>query len=342
MTDTTQGPARGPHAPQTPGRTPGPAPLRRLLGRVFGTRPRTVAGRGLALLAAVAVLWWGVVGLMMHRIDADPGFVPPRPVEGGSHAVNMAAALVEREVDTYRWSVNDPWFFPTAFLDNMPNFQQGMMRAISRFSIEMMDKVGRTRGSAAIDQDLERAAGLLQFPGDVWLFDLEKSWVPVVPADVQYRAAVRALNAYNARVAGGTAVFEQRADTLALTLSRLGADLNARAAILDRHLQERRRTIDFRADDIFYFNKGMTYAYYMLLRELGRDFEAVLGTGGLTSVWDEALTSLRKASQLQPMVVLNAPGEDSIFANHLFMQGFYLKRAIMQLDEVVRVLTVRS
>jgi hypothetical protein len=338
MTDTTQVPEQAPHALPIPR----PGLLRRTLRRVFGGHPLTVARRSLAMLAVFAVLWWGVLGNLMHRIDASPDFMPPRPVEGGSHAVNMAAALVEREVDTYRWSVNDPWFFPTAFLDNMPNFQQGMMRAISRFSIEMMDKVGRTRGTGAIDGDLERAVGLLQFPGDVWFLDLEKSWVPVVPAEVQYRAAVRALNAYNARVATGSAVFERRPDTLALTLSRLGADLNSRAALLDRHVQESRRTIDFGSDDVFYFNKGMLHAYYRLLSELGRDFEAVTSSPGLASVWNEAMESLRKASQLEPLVVLNAPGDDSIFANHLFLQGFYMKRAIMQLDEVVRTIAVRS
>jgi hypothetical protein len=338
MTDTAHQPEPGLH----PLPIPLPGPMRRILRRVFGARLGTIIRRGIATLAALALLWWGALGALMHRIDADLEFVPPRAVEGGSHAIAMAAGLVEREVDTHRWSVNDPWIFPTALLDNMPNFQQGMMRAISRFSIEMMDKVGRTRGTAQIDGDLERAVGLLQFPGDVWILDLEKSWMPVVPADVQYRAAVRALDAYNARVAAGGAIFERRADVLALTLSRLGADLNARAALLDRHVQENRRTFDRASDDLFYFNKGMLYAYSMLLSELGRDFSDVLSAGGGASVWNEAMESLRKASQLQPLMVLNAPGDDSIFANHLFLQGFYMKRAIMQLDEVVRVLTVRG
>jgi hypothetical protein len=313
------------------------------LRRILGRRPATVFRRLVAGLAIFGVIYYGLIGaVLMHRIDADPEFMPPRPVEGGSRAVAMAAALVEREVETHRWSVNDPRFFPTAFLDNMPNFQKGMMRAISRFSIEMMDKVGRTRGTAELDSDLERAVGLLQFPGDVWIFDFEKSLLPVVPADAQYRAGRRALEAYNQRLAAGGAVFEVRADVLALTLNRLAADMNARAGLLDRHVQRSRRTIDFMADDIFYFNKGMLYAYYLLLRELGQDFDYVISQSGVYSVWNQAMDSLRRASQLQPLIVLNAPGDDSIFANHLFLQGFYMKRAIMQIDEVVRVLTVRG
>lgn len=322
---------------------PAPGRLRRFLRRVFGTRPATVARRALVGLATFLVLYFGVLGgLVMHRVDADVDFVPPRPLPGGSYAVGMAAALVEREVTTHRWTANDPWFFPTGLLDNMPNFQLGMMRAIGRFSIELMDTIGRTRGTAEIDGDLERATGFLQFPGDVWLIDLGKSWLPIVPAEIQFRAGVRALESYNARVAQGGAMFARRADALALALARLGADLNARAALLDRHVQTSRRTIDFVSDDIFYFNKGMLYAYYMLLRELGRDFEQPIAAAGAGLVWAQALESLRKASQLQPLVVMNAPGEDSIFANHLFMQGFYMKRATVQLDEVVRTLAVRG
>ena len=335
MTDAVHPPATlGPHT--AAGRA------RRLLGRVFGTRPRTILGRGAAGLTVAGVLYFGVLGLAMHRIDNDPSFMPPAPIEGGSHAVNMAAALVTREVDTHRWSVNDPWFFPTGFLDNMPNFQQGMMRAVSRFSIELMDNIGRIRGSGELDRDLERAVGLLQFPGDVWILDLQKSLIPVVPAEVQYRAAVRALNAYNTRLAAGGAVFEQRADVLAAALTRLAADLNSRAALVDRHVSQSGRIIDFVSDDIFYFNKGMLYGYHMLLRELGRDFAPLITAAGATSIWAQAMDSLHRASQLQPAIVLNAAGDDSIFANHLFLQGFYMKRAIMQLDDAARVLAVRG
>jgi len=39
----------------------------------------------------------------------------------------------------------------------MPNFQTGMMYAISRFAVEMGDQLGRTRRSSAIDPDLAEA-----------------------------------------------------------------------------------------------------------------------------------------------------------------------------------------
>ncbi len=324
--------------PVTDRRPPPPSVAARLLGAGLWQR----LGRGLALLAAVFALYYGGLGWLLHRIDADPAFAPAQPIEGGSRAVDMAAALIEREVEIHRWTVNDPWIYPTAFLDNMPNFQQGIMRAISRFGIELLDRLGRTQGSAAADADLERAVGLLQFPGDVWYLDFEKAWLPVLPSESQYSAGLRALRAYNARLAEGGATFQPRADVLAVTLARISADLGSRTALVDRHVQQGRFLVDSQADDIFYLNKGMLYANYLILRELGRDFESVIATHGLQAVWRQAIDSLRYASQLQPAIVLNAPGDDSIFANHLFLQGFYIKRAILQLDEVGRVLSVRG
>ncbi len=320
--------------PQVPAKRPEVS----LPGLVFGTKPRVILKRSVWMLAGLFVLYFGVIGNLMHRIDADLDFTPPNPVEGGSYAVNMAEALITREVVTHRWTANDPIFFPTGFHDNMPNFQRGMMRAISRFTLELENQIGRLRGSSAIDGDLERASGLLQFPPDVWIFDLDQSFLPVQPAETQYEAAARALRAYNARVAQGVAIFETRADALALTIERMASELGSRAAIVDDHVSADRFIFDMLADDIFYVNKGMAYASYLLLRELGRDFETVIAAQGLTRVWSQALESLREASQQQPLIVLNSSGASSFLANHLHLQGFYLKRAILQLDEISRVI----
>lgn len=320
--------------PQVPARKPQIS----LPGLVFGTRPRVIMKRSALYLAMALVLYFGVIGNLMHRVDARLDFVPANPVDGGSHVVNMAEALILREVVTHRWTANDPAFFPTAFHDNMPNFQRGMMRAISRFTMEMENQIGRLRGSSAIDTDLERATGLLQFPTDTWVFDLDQSFLPIQPADTQFEAAARALRAYNTRIAQDLAVFETRADALAMTVERMAGELGSRAAIVDEHVSRDGSIIDFVSDDIFYFNKGMAYATYLLLRELGRDFDAVIRAQGLTRVWQQALDSLQQASQQQPLIVLNSAGASSFLANHLHLQGFYLKRAILQLDEVARVI----
>jgi hypothetical protein len=305
-----------------------------------GRRPLVWILRGAATLAVLAVAYYGVLGSLAHRIDNDVTFAPADG-PGGSAAVSMASALVQREVVDHGWMPNDPWFAPNAFLDNTPNFQQGILRAVARFSFEMLDQIARTRGSSSADPDLERATGLLQFPGDVWILDFDKSWLPTIPSEDQYRAGLRALQAYNTRLANGQAVFERRADVLAATLSRISADLGSQSASLENKVGQAGGWIfSTRADDIFYQNKGMLYGYYMMLSSLGEDFAQRIEERGVTALWDQALASLRTASQLQPLIVVNAAGADSIFANHLVLQGFYMKRSILQLEEVASALAV--
>lgn len=285
------------------------------------------------------LLKWTVLAPVLHEVDASLDFAPVVPA-GGSAAVAMAAGLIDREVVHHGWTPNDPIFYPTAPLDNMPNFQIGMMRATSWFTIELLDQIGRVRGSGANDVDLERAAGLLQFPPDVWFIEPGVSWLPTATSEEQYRTAVQLLESYNARIASGQAVFELRADALAATLRQMSVDLASQAAQIDRVTSGERRLFDTTADDLFYQNKGMLYAYYMILGSLGSDFEGLINERTLRLGWTQALEDLRAGSQLEPRIVLNANSDRSIFANHLMLQGFYMKRAILQLEEIVNVLAV--
>lgn len=293
------------------------------------------------LVVGAVTLWFGLGGLLMHRLDDDTDFRPPTPPAGASHVIAMSVALIEREVLQHEWSANDPWFMPDGLLDNGPNFQRGIIAAIGRFSFEMVDQLGRTRGSSLADPDLERAAGFLQFPPDVWHFDLSKSWLPAAPSEAQYLAGARAHASYNTRLAQGQAVFDRRADSLAETVARIAADLGSQSAMIDAHLsRESGWILNRNADDIYYQTKGRLYAYYLLLRELGRDFERVIVERNLVTIWSQALDSLREAASLRPFVVLDGAPEGSIFANHLAMQGFQLLRALVKLNEVVKVAAV--
>ncbi len=129
--------------------------------------PLPAARYGLKALGVVAVLlllYYPLGMIWVHRIDADPGFSPPANAlaSGKSQAVAMAQALVDREVNHHRWTANDPFFLPAAALDNMPNFQQGVVAAVSRFAIELTDQIARTRGSSEVDPDLDKALGFFQ------------------------------------------------------------------------------------------------------------------------------------------------------------------------------------
>jgi hypothetical protein len=251
----------------------------------------------------------------------------------------VAADLIDREINTHRWVANDPFFMPGSLLDNMPSFQQGIIAALSRFTVELADQIARTRGSSQIDRDLDSASGLLKYPGTVWIFDFAVSFAPTASSESQYRRAMRALRDYNQRLSQGQATFEIRADNLQATLERIAADVGSSSAAIDRHLAERSGFgLDFSADDVFYINKGRLYAYYLLLRAMTIDFGKVISERDLSGPWTQMLDSFRAAATLQPWVVVNGDPAGQLLPSHLAAQGFFLLRARTQLKEVTNIL----
>jgi hypothetical protein len=294
---------------------------------------------GLALLGLLVVYYGGGM-VWLHEIDDDPDFaLASSAPEGGSQTVALAADLIDREINTHRWVANDPFFMPGSLLDNMPSFQQGIIAALSRFTVELADQIARTRGSSQIDRDLDTASGLLKYPGTVWIFDLAVSFAPTASSESQYRRAMRAMRDYNQRLSQGQATFEIRADNLQATLERIAADVGSSSAAIDRHLAERSGFgLDFSADDVFYINKGRLYAYYLLLRAMTIDFGKVISERDLSGPWTQMLDSFRAAATLQPWVVVNGDPAGQLLPSHLAAQGFFLLRARTQLKEVTNIL----
>ena len=313
----------------------GGTPPPRLAGR--GESARRWSFRGGIVLLVALLLYYPVGMVWVHHIDDDVKLaVDVKPNE--SRSVAVAATLIARETNRKRWTANDPFFLPAAALDNMPNFQQGIIYALSRFAIEMSDQIGRVRGSSQVDKDLDTAAGLLKYPGDVWFFNFSTSIMPTAASEQQYRKAGRALKAYNERLAQGEATFERRADNLQTTLERIAADLGSASAVIDSQIEDGAWFIDFDADDIFYQTKGRLYAYYELLAAFRQDFDQVIQERELGKAWDQMLESMRHAAVLDPFVIVNGDPEGQLLPSHLAAQGFYLLRARTQLKEIANIL----
>jgi hypothetical protein len=322
-------PAEEAPAPEAPP-PPAPEPRRRRFRPV-----RILIG---AIVLAL-LLYYPVGMIWISKVDDNPAFDPGPVDDGASYAVATAAGLIDREVDQNGWPANDPFFYPGAALDNMPNFQIGIIQALSRFAVDMTDQIGRTRGSSQADPDLDKAAGLLKYSPTVWIFDPSTSWAPTASSESQYRAARRALLAYNDKLAAHQAVFERRADNLLSTLDRFAADLGSASAILDQQIRDHSGDfVDFHADDVFYNAKGKLYAYALLFRALGKDFSKVINDKDLKSAWDQTAASLIEGATLKPLVVINGRPDGLFMPNHLAVEGFYLLRARTQLREITNIL----
>ncbi|MFT6556906.1 DUF2333 family protein [Sneathiella sp.] len=313
-------------------------------GEAQGTRKIKLLSRWRPILLLLLLIVFGYyVGGMIwiHKINDDLTFLPAErnTVKGGSAAVEVAAGLIDREINQNRWTSNDPFFMPGALLDNMPNYQQGIMSALARFSFELTDQIGRTRGSSQTDEDLQTAAGLLQYSGTVWSWDPTVSLLPTASSEKQYNKARKALISYNQRLADGRAVFEKRGDNLQATLNRIASDIGSSTAVIDKHIAEHAGAyVDFEADDLFYGFKGQAYAYYTVLTALSQDFENLIRERELGNAWNQMLVSFRSIVELDPYVISNAKADGQLFPNHLAVQGFYILRARTQLREISNIL----
>jgi len=261
---------------------------------------------GIALLGGT----YGVYPYFSQNVDDNLSYQSHFDTQGGSEAVDMMSSLIHREVNENGWVANNPFFMPRSYitLDNMPNYQKGMMTAIALVSLEMRDHIARQRGTSDMDEDLKEAASAIQFDGEMWRFGTESNRGLTSPVESHYRHAMRAMQSYNERLGRGDATLRTANDNLKNLLDRVANDLGAMSEGLNGQVQND-AWFDWGVDDTFYANKGKLYAYYMVLRELGKDFDQTLQDSNARVLYDHMLESLRQAAEMEPVVVLNGkPG----------------------------------
>lgn len=264
-----------------------------------------------------------------------------------SLVVDATADLVDFNVNQNAWISSMilyklglfgiPWE-RTPFFDNKAAFQRGVNQAIRRTAIELVDTLGRVRGTSGIDADLQKARGNLQFDEETWYFGLSP-FGPKTPTPSFYRAAIDDLKAFNTRLEKCDAVFDARSDNLLQFIDRIANDIGATSAILrDRSEKYNSGWFDPRADDRFWFAYGQLYGYYGILTAAHADFRDVIAQRGLTPIWAELEEQLRASLNIQPAIISNGAESGWLMPAHLATLGFYVLRVRSNLVEVRLVL----
>ena len=280
---------------------------------------------------------------------ATGGGAAPTPAQTcrRSLIVDATADLVDFNVNRNAWISSMllyklglfgiPWE-RTPFFDNKAAFQRGVNQAIRRTSIELVDTLGRVRGTSGIDADLQSARGNLQFDEETWYFGLSP-FGPKTPTPSFYRSAIKDLRAFNARLEKCEAVLDARGDNLLIFIDRIANDIGATSAILrDRSEKYNSGWFDTRADDRFWFAYGQLYGYHGILTAAHADFHEVIAQRGLTQLWAELEEQLRASLNIQPTIVSNGAESGWLIPAHLATLGFYVLRVRSNLVEVRLVL----
>ncbi|MDA4847381.1 DUF2333 family protein [Hoeflea poritis] len=264
-----------------------------------------------------------------------------------SAIVEVTADLIDFTVDQNAWISSTilykagffgiPWD-ATPFLDNKASFQRGVHQAVQRTAIELVDALGRVRGTSAVDADLDRARGRIQYDQYTWYFSLSP-FGPIAPSPAAYREGRDKLRAFNDRLENCDAVFDARADNLIRFVDRIAADIGSTSAALrDRSDKSNAGWFDTRADNQFWFTYGQLYAYYGILKAAHADFAEIIERRQLEDVWSTMEEQLRATLDLNPVIVSNGREDGWIMPSHLATVGFYLLRVRSNLVEVRSIL----
>lgn len=264
-----------------------------------------------------------------------------------SAMVDVVAALLDDNVNQGSWVPSNPlhkagFFFlvdwnDTPFFDNRAAFQLGTNQAIRRTAVELVDRLGRVRGTSSINQNLQEAREAANYREDAWVVTFSPPFLqPSTPAKL--RDARRSLLAFNEELERCAADFDTRADNLMQFLDRVTSDLGSTSEILQRRMQEANFIgFDRRADDRFWFTYGQLYAYYGILVGARSDFREVSRQRNLDALWDRTEDQLRDTLRIQPPMIANGSAS-SLIKSHLESIGFGLLRVRSNLVEMREVL----
>jgi hypothetical protein len=233
---------------------------------------------------------------------------------------------------------------PGIFLDNIPNWEFGVLQQVRDLSRVMRNDYSRSQSQSREDSDISSA--------EPAFFVDHQSWVLPRP-ESEYRNAIEGFARYRDRLAGtgdSDAQFFARADNLREWLAqvekRLGSitrrlgdsvattvintDLAGdSAAVANTTLPDSVsvKTSWFQIDDVFFEARGTSWALIHFFRAAEFDFAQVLEDKNARTSVRQIIRELE--ASLQPMhspMVLNGGGF-GLFANHSLVMANYLARA---------------
>lgn len=284
---------------------------------------------------AIVFLYYPIGGWLTDNIDRSPAPELKKSTTEQSQTVNMMAHMINREVNDKIWTPNLPFFFPSYFLDNMPNFQLGMFDALSKFTNAFEKCANSNVADKENTSSLYKAAVLLRYPGTIWLFSPQNKIKPVPSAGSQYRKARRLLIKYNDSLAAGQNVLEKNVQYLIYILKKSNQNLSRSSNRLTGYIREESSSFfDTKADDVFYYNQGKAYGYYLLFQALGQDYKDIIVASNQYQNWISLTKALEESAAIRPAIVRNGSLNSIFTPNHLSYLNSYILKAQNLLGEI--------
>lgn len=246
-------------------------------------------------------------------------------------------------------------FPPGLWLDNIPNWEYGVLVQVRDFSRALRKDFSRSQSQSTEDKDLATAEPQLHFDNTSWA---------VPSTESEYRKGLKAIDGYLNRLADrheATAQFYARADNLRLWLFEVETRLGSLSQRLSASVGKRRLNTDLsgdaaatqstpgnydqevktpwrKIDDIFFEARGTAWALIHILRAIEVDFQSVLEKKNALVGLRQIIRELEATQEdICSPLILNGSGF-GLFANHSLVMASYISRAnaaILDLRELL-------
>jgi hypothetical protein len=321
-----------------------------IISRYTESRTRWILSGGGALVAlylviVLALMWWwsyepesfDVAKLAQQRAAAHQ----QTPV-AGSVLTSTLMDCAETLLDKRGGYISNDQFPPGVFMDNVPNWEFGVLTATRDLARELRNKFSRSQSQSEEDIDLKEADPLFSSPSDRWLLPSSEG---------QYRKAIAHVDGYFVRIGKNDpngAQFYARADNLAdyldVVSTRLGSLSQRLSASVGQLRLEGDAPVDpgapknasgqqivktpwSKIDDVFYESRGYTWALQAQLKAIEVDFAPILQRKNAVVGLKQVIRELEESQKpvWSPLILNGSPF--GFFANHSLVMANYVSRA---------------
>jgi len=258
---------------------------------------------------------------------------------------------VETLVETIDWLFEKPGgylsndvFPPSRWLDNMPNFEFGVLVQSRDLARVLRNDYSRSQSQSTEHPELAIAEPALNYSNDSWIFPSTESKLREArDALSQYRSGLVSLD-------DGDAQFYARADNLREWLAVVERRLGSLSQRLSASVGQTRINTDLAGepaaeasaprdgavvvktpwtglDDIFFEARGTAWALLQFMAAAQVDFDGVLSDKNAVVSLQQVMRELEGAlAPIRSPMILNGGGY-GFFANHSLVLASYLSRA---------------
>ncbi|MCK5895033.1 MAG: DUF2333 family protein [Endozoicomonadaceae bacterium] len=277
-----------------------------------------------------------------------------RLVVPGFTSTTIAIRIGETLLDKPGGYLRNDIMLPSVLLDNMPNWELGVLVQLRDFIRAMRKELSRSQSQSREDPDLAIAEPLFNFKSNSWALPSTED---------EYRHGIDRLNRYLLRLSDpdDVAQFYARADNLTDWLKDVETRLGSLSQRLSASVGKSRLNTDLagdanatqstpsdaeviiktpwsKIDDIFYESRGASWALICLLRAMEVDFADVLEKKNAQVSLRQIIRELRETQEpLKTPFILNGNGF-GIIANHSLVMANYISRANAAIIDLRRLL----